>query len=107
MLPTIASACGKSHIEMSCCKQEKKSSDSHLSCITSSETDSRHTQNCESNCNHSSCHCTTIQVNYFIPVMESDDHFYYPTISEKQKYTSVEAYLSAGFHSIWLPPKIA
>ena len=88
LTPTLTYACGKSaeKTEKSCCKNETSKSDK---------------KDCYKN---PSCHCPTAPLTIALPFVT--EMKYHNIFLEKVTIAYTETYISSGFRSIWLPPKI-
>ncbi len=117
--PIQAYACGTHSVktEKSCCatskdnvqdnSQEKQCCQKHTS--TKNDTE----KECDNTCNSNSCHCSTsCQSIGFLSIVEVKIIFFVKNPFsdldiEKEKINYNENFLSSGFLSLWLPPKIA
>lgn len=104
LLPSTSYGCGTKS-EKSCCKKEITKASKEKGCCKSNS--SRQKNNpCNGKCRHSNC--TTSAVNYslisFFEIEFKNNNFEF--ISKKQKFYHSETYISSGFISVWLPPKI-
>ena len=92
LTPTLTYACGKpaEKTEKACCKKETSQTEKKDCCKSHSQKD-KNDDCCGGKCKNPSCHCPTAPHNIFLGKV---------TIA----YT--ETYISSGFRSIWLPPKI-
>jgi hypothetical protein len=86
LTPTLTYVCGKSveKTEKSCCKKETSKSDKKDCCKN---------------------HCPTAPLAIVLPFVT--EMKYYNIFLEKVTIAYTEIYISSGFHSIWLPPKIS
>lgn len=106
LTPTLTYACGKSveKTEKSCCKKETSKSDKKDCCKNHSQKD-KNDDDCDGKCKNSSCHCPTAPLAIVLPFVT--EMKYYNIFLEKVTIAYTEIYISSGFHSIWLPPKIS
>lgn len=113
LIPADTHACGKNHkkIENSCAKKQSasKTEKAEKSLCKKEPCKGEHStkdQGCGSNCNHSNCKCVHFTVTFAL----TQENFLKETIINfaARKHNSIDAEnsLSAGFHSIWQPPKI-
>lgn len=105
LTPTLTYACGKSveKTEKSCCKKETSKSDKKDCCKNHSQKD-KNDDDCDGKCKNSSCHCPTAPLAIVLPFVT--EMKYYNIFLEKVTIAYTETYISSGFRSIWLPPKI-
>ncbi|HRB86127.1 MAG TPA: hypothetical protein PLE27_05870 [Bacteroidia bacterium] len=106
LTPTLSYACGKSHTktEKSCC--DKKSSQTEKKdCCKNHSDNEKDNDGCGGKCGHSSCHCPTVCFGCTLP-FTSEPKYNVLVVSKKQFFPYSDPYISSGFHSIWLPPKI-
>ena len=102
--PTSSYACG-TKTEKSCCKKETSSKTEKKDCC--SDKNSKDKDNsCGGKCGHSNC--TTSSVNFsiiaFYEIQFNNNNFDFS--SEKSKFYDFKTFLSSGFTSVWLLPKI-
>ncbi|WP_160373183.1 hypothetical protein [Flavobacterium hydrocarbonoxydans] len=110
MLPTSSYACG-TKTEKSCCKKEttKKSEkkSEKKDCCKNKDSKDKH-NSCGGKCGHSNCTPST-SVNFsiisFYEINFKNNSFDFS--EEKSKFYHSKTFISSGFHSIWLIPKIA
>ncbi|RTY89852.1 hypothetical protein [Flavobacterium sp. GT3R68] len=106
LVPDNAVACEKKSIttEKSCCKKESTSKSEKKSCCDKKDNSGKE---CGGKCGHSKCGCPSSIItvlNFYgeIHINNSIDF-----ISEKQKFYNSETFISSGFYSLWLIPKIS
>lgn len=107
-IPTLAYACGNSSTktEKSCCKKGKADKSNKKDCCKNHKSkNNKNDDSCGGKCKHSSCSCTTFHFVMSLPFYNETKTCFIE--SEKLKFYPNEAYLSSGFFSIWLPPKIS
>jgi len=103
-------ACSKktSAIErFTCSKQSSIKTGNNICCQIGSCEKNKHHNNCNGVCGHSSCKCSlSVSSLNLVTLIELvlNNHF---TEIEKEKFSDQQACYSAGFLSIWLPPKIS
>lgn len=107
LTPTLTYACGKSHTktEKSCCDKKTSQTDKKDCCKNKSSHNQKDNDNCGGKCGNSSCHCPTAPLAIVLPFVT--EMKYYNIFLEKVTIAYTEIYISSGFHSIWLPPKIS
>lgn len=114
LIPVHTYACGKNHkkTEKSCAKKEsaskaEKSEKTHCKKNPCKGDHSTKDQGCGSNCNHSNCKC----VHFTVTIALTQENLLKETLinfsARKHNSINAENNLSAGFHSIWQPPKIS
>ena len=102
--PSISYACGN-HLEKACCKNEMDATSETKKCCKDNSSE-KETKGCEGKCGHSTC--TSISVTSIVAVY-NDFHFnvnYFDFSIEKQLFYDSKTFISAGFSSLWLIPKI-
>lgn len=104
--PTFSYASG-AKIEKSCCKKESTSKTEKEDCCKRKNTKDND-NSCSGKCGHKNC-TNSISVNFsLISTFEIDfnsTNFYIS--SEKQKFYNSKTFVSSGFSSVWLIPKIS
>lgn len=105
LTPTLTYACGKSaeKTEKSCCKNETSKSEKKDCCKSHSQND-KNDDGCGGKCKNPSCHCPTTPPTIALPFVSKEKQNI--LFIEKQNIPYTETYISSGFLSIWLPPKI-
>ncbi len=105
LLPTMSYACGTKS-EKSCCKKEISSKTEKKDCCKNKQSKDQD-NSCGGKCGHSNCTAST-SVNFsiisFYEIEFNNNNFDFST--EKQKFYHSETFISSGFTSVWLPPKI-
>ena len=104
-LPTSIYDCG-TKTEKSCCKKETSSKTEKNDCCNSKHSKDKD-NSCGGKCGHSNC--TTSSVNFslisFYEINFKNNSFDFST--EKSKFYNSKTFISSGFYSIWLIPKIS
>lgn len=102
--PSISFACG-TKTEKSCCKKENSSKTEKKDCCSGKHSKDKN-NSCGGKCGHSNC--TTSTTNFslisFYEIEFKNDSFDFS--EEKSKFHHSEIFISSGFTSVWLPPKI-
>lgn len=104
LLPTLTYACGTKS-EKGCCNKEIAAKSAKKDCCKNNQSKDR-SKDCGGKCGHSNC--TTSSVNFSlisIFKMEFQNNNFDNTIEKPQFYHS-KTFISSGFTSVWLPPKI-
>ncbi|EPE9901171.1 hypothetical protein ACSN7Q_002330 [Flavobacterium psychrophilum] len=103
-LPTSTYACG-TKTEKSCCKKETTSKTEKKDCCKNKQSKEQD-NSCGGKCGHSNC--TSSSVNFsiisFYEIEFKNNSFDFST--EKPKFHHSKTFISSGFTSVWLPPKI-
>ncbi len=100
--------------EMACCKKNKVSDIHKKDCCAKKHGVKKHgAQNPKNNskkdcdgCDQNSCSCAPSSLSFTLPTLFylENKTFNSSKVTEKSSYT--ETYVSSGFLSIWLPPKL-
>ena len=102
--PTLSYACG-TKTEKSCCKKETSSKTENKDCCNGKHSKDKD-NSCGGKCGHSNC--TTSSVTFsiisFNEIQFKNNIFDFS--SEKPKFYPSKTFISSGFTSVWLPPKI-
>lgn len=103
--PTLGYACG-TKTEKACCKKEINSKAEKKDCCNGSNSKDKN-KSCGGKCGHSNCTSST-SVNFSI-ISSYEINFKNNSLDfsiEKSKFYHSKTFLSSGFYSIWLIPKI-
>lgn len=104
--PTLSYACG-TKTEKSCSKKETTSKTEKKDCCNGKHSKDKD-NSCGGKCGHSNCTSST-SVNFsiisFYEIEFKNNSFDFS--SEKSKFYNLKTFISSGFYSIWLIPKIA
>lgn len=102
--PSLGYACG-TKTEKECSKKEATFKTEKKECCKKTQSNEEDTS-CGGKCGHSNC--TTSTVNFslisFNEIDFNNNNFNFST--EKPKFHHSETFISSGFTSVWLPPKI-
>lgn len=104
LIPSTTLACG-TKAEKSCCKKETTSTTEKKDCCKNKQSEDKD-NSCGGKCGHSNC--TSSSVNFSIISLyeiEFKNNIFDFSI-EKPKFYHSETFVSSGFTSVWLPPKI-
>lgn len=106
LMPTLSYACG-SNTEKSCCTKEKTYKAEKKDCCSGSNSKDKD-NSCGGKCGHPNCTNST-SINFsLISTFEIDfTIFNFNFSSEKQKFYNSKTFISSGFSSVWLIPKIS
>ena len=102
--PTLSYACG-TKTEKSCCKKEISSKTEKNDCCNGKHSKDKD-NSCGGKCGHSNC--TTPSVTFSLislnEIRFKNNNFDFSI--EKPKFHYSKTFISSGFTSVWLPPKI-
>ena len=104
LLPSLTYACG-TQSKKECCKKETTSKQEHKACSEESHFADKNS-GCDGKCGHSNCTTTSVLVSL---ALFNDNEFAYTFFNysnDKQKFYSSKTFISSGFTSLWLIPKI-
>jgi hypothetical protein len=110
LIPSQSYACGTKSVktEKSCCKKSKTEKNSKKDCCKKNNSKSdKEDKGCDGRCNNSNCSCSTVHFAFALPFYAEIKAKTYFAENKKTKLYYNENYLSDGFVSIWLPPKIS
>ena len=105
MLPTLSYAC-ETKTEKWCCKKEKTEKTDKKNCCNNKQSKDKD-NGCDGKCGHSNC-TSSISVNFSI-ISSYEINFKNNSFNfseEKSKFYHSKTFISSGFTSIWLIPKI-
>ncbi len=110
LMPSISYACAKKAAkteQVSCSKEQFQKAEHKSNCKDKSCKKCKDGHDCDGNCKHSSCRCSTSSSSLSIPI-PTDLKLTTPFAeTKKQKFGFKQAYYSSGYYSIWQPPKIS
>jgi hypothetical protein len=106
-MPTVTFACGNNSEKHSCKKETSSKMDKDDCCKDDSHSKNKNHEGCGGKCSHSKCGCasscnSSISING-LNLNNKIFNFSY----EKQNFYNSEAFISSGFYSLWLIPKIS
>jgi hypothetical protein len=103
-LPSAAYACGSAS-QKSCCEKKTSSKEQKKDCCKNKQSQEKN-NSCGGKCGHSNCTSSTASFN-LISINEinfkNNNLDFSP---EKSKFFHSETFISSGFSTVWLPPKI-
>lgn len=105
LLPTMSYACGIKS-EKACCKNEVPSKTQKKSCCKDTHSDNDK-KSCDGKCGHSNCTSTASTSSSFAVLNDysfAANSFDFST--DKQNFQDSKTFISSGFSSLWLIPKI-
>lgn len=101
-MPVATHACGTTS-EKSCCKTEKSEK---KDCCKSKDSKEKENKGCNGKCGHTNCTSTSahsiVAVFNYVEITSPLAHF----SAEKQNFYDSKTFISSGFSSVWLIPKI-
>jgi hypothetical protein len=105
LLPSLTYACG-TQSEKECCKKEMTSKSEHKQCSEESHSNNQ-SDSCNGKCGHSNC--TSVNANYSSVVFNDFDltHNIFVFSTKKQNFYTTITFISSGYSSLWLIPKIS
>lgn len=104
LLPAMAYACG-TKVEKECCKKENAAKTAQTACCKNKNSSSNNDQ-CNGKCGHSNC---TSSSSHLSIILISEIEFTGQNAvfsAEKPRFYDSDTYISSGFTSVWLRPKI-
>lgn len=106
LIPAVSIACSsKSH--KSCCQKPLAKESIQKDCCKKNKNAKKTSHDdCNGKCGDSSCQCPSSNSNTTIPNLFQINGIHFKFSGEELNFSTVEAYLTSGFISIWLPPKI-
>ena len=106
LLPTLSYACS-TKTEKSCCNTETTYKIEKKDCCNDKNSKDKD-NGCEGKCGHPNCTSST-SINFsLISTFDIDFNFFNLNFSsEKQKFYNSKTFISSGFFSVWLIPKIS
>lgn len=107
LMPTVTFACVNNSEKHSCKKETSSKMDKDDCCKDDSHSKNKNHEGCGGKCSHSKCGCasscnSSISING-LNLNNKIFNFSY----EKQNFYNSEAFISSGFYSLWLIPKIS
>ena len=107
MIPSVAFACG-TKTEKSCCKKKSSSKTEQKDCCKKENTSNESSHDgCNGACKDLSCNSSTVYMGLTSLFHTELNSQLFSFSTEKQNYYYSEIFISSGFRSIWLPPKIS
>lgn len=103
---TEMSCCEQGQTDQSCCEQETVTG-AEACCSSQEPGEETCDSRCGGACGQGSCHCPIVHSSFALPVFSFElEHNKSRYFLQKVKFHEKEFYLSSGFYSVWLPPKI-
>ena len=107
LMPSNSFACGNSSNKHSCKKEVSSKTDKEDCCKGDSHSKGKNSDGCAGKCGHSKCGCPATSNGFTIVYEIKFKNNTFDFSSEKQKNSHSETFISSGFYSIWLIPKIS
>ena len=104
LLPTMSYAC-EMKVEKACCKKETPVKTEKKSCCKDNHSHDDE-KNCGGKCGHSNCTSTATSTTFAVLNDFSFTSNAFDFSTEKQKFQDTKTFISSGFSSLWLIPKI-
>lgn len=107
LTPTMTFACEKIVVKHSCTKETSKTEKDDC-CSKMNHSGNKNHDGCGGKCGHSMCGCASVCNGgiSFLNELEFKSNSFNLYL-EKQKFYNSETFISSGFHSLWLIPKIS
>lgn len=111
LIPGNAFACGSScgnKIEKHPCKKESTSKRQKNDCCDSNNhSKSKNHSGCGGKCGHAKCGCTIVTNGFTTTITVNFNNNNFDFSTEKQQFSNTKTFISSGFYSLWLIPKIS
>jgi hypothetical protein len=107
LIPMSAFACGNNSEKQSCKKEVTSKTDKKDCCKSDSNSTDKDHKECDGKCGHSKCACTSTSVPFTSTCVYKIKNHIFNFSYEKQKFYQSETFISSGFYSLWLIPKIS
>lgn len=111
LMPTTTFACGnscESKTEKHSCKKETSSKkDKNSCCSNDNNSKTKDHKGCGGKCGHAKCGCTIVTSGFTATVILNFKSNNFDFFTEKQNFSNTETFISSGFYSLWLLPKIS
>lgn len=107
LMPTVTFACGNNSEKHSCKKETSSKMDKDDCCKDDSHSKNKNHDGCGGKCSHSKCGCAS-SCNSSISISGLNlNNKIFNFSYEKQNFYNSKAFISSGFYSLWLIPKIS
>lgn len=107
LMPNNTFACGNGSNKHSCKKEVSSTTDKDDCCKGDSHSKGKKSDGCAGKCGHSKCGCPTSSNGFTIVYEINFRSKTFDFSSEKQNNSHSETFISSGFYSLWLIPKIS
>ncbi|WP_445452487.1 hypothetical protein [Flavobacterium sp. 25HG05S-40] len=106
-MPNNSYACGSCSDKHPLKKEISSKTEKDNCCDSDSHSKSKDHDGCGGKCGHSKCACPSASIGFTISseLIFTSNHFDFSF--EKQKFSNAETFISSGFYSLWLIPKIS
>ncbi|KIA85489.1 hypothetical protein [Flavobacterium sp. AED] len=106
LIPSSSFACENNSAKHSCKKETSSKMDEDDCCKNDNHSKNKNHDGCGGKCNHSKCGCaSSCKTSITIDELNFNSTIF-DFSSEKQKFNNYETFISSGFNSLWLIPKI-
>ena len=106
-MPNSIYACGTCSLKHQVKKEASSKTDKDNCCDSDSHSKSKNHDGCGGKCGHSKCACPSVSNGFTVSCELILKNNSFDFSSEKQKFSSTETFISSGFYSLWLIPKIS
>lgn len=99
-------SCGNKTKKHICKKETSSKQDKDSCCNSDGNSKTKNHKSCGGKCKHSKCACPSVSNGFTLSselVMKNNN---FDFSIEKQKFSNTETFISSGFYSLWLIPKI-
>lgn len=110
LMPSNAFACGNScgsKTEKHLSKKSPSSKQDKDNCCSNNNSKSKKHEGCGGKCGHSKCGCTTVSNAFAVAIASNCKNTNFDFSYKKQRFSYTETFISSGFYSLWLIPKIS
>ncbi len=105
LLPNLNYACGTKN-EKVCCKKEISSKKLEKDCCKNNQSKDKN-KSCEGKCGHANCTTSSTNMSIILLNEVQFNKYIFNFSTEKVKFQNFKTFISSGFTSIWLIPKIS
>lgn len=105
LAPTYSYACG-TKVDKDCCRKEVPSKTEKKQCCNDKSSKDQD-NGCEGKCGHSNCTTSSVTLSVILlnEIQFTNNNFDFS--NERNVFYHAESFITAGFTSIWLIPKIS
>jgi len=108
LTPTSTFACENNSKKKSCNKEtSSKTYTDDCCCSNDNHYKNKNHCNCGGKCGHSKCGCPSTNTAFISSYQLKSRNGIFTFSSKKQKFSNSETFISSGFYSLWLIPKIS
>lgn len=106
-MPSNSYACGSCSEKHTSKKEITEKAKKDSCCDNDSHSKTKNKDGCGGKCGHSKCACPSVTNGFTVSSELILRNNSFDFSSEKQKYSNAETFISSGFYSLWLIPKIS